>query len=120
MCRYSLVLVVFLLAATVAPAAQDGEAPPAAAATRQGHGKTSEAAASAEDVRVTSPAEAAVVVDIEVNCKSALLPGQFLCTELLVDEETQQPRGCNRDTGTAAAAPCVAAPGFVCKETGNR
>ena len=104
--------VVFLLLATTTPAALDGEA--AAGATR--HGKTSEAAdpVTSEDAEVTSEP----VIEVEVNCKS-LLPGQFLCTELLVDEETQQPRGCNRETGTAAA-PCVAAPGFVCKETGNR
>ena len=33
----------------------------------------------------------------EVSCKS-LLPGQFLCSPPEIDPETQQPRGCNRDS----------------------
>ena len=115
----SLTLVMFLVAmmATAVPVAEEEaasaatEAPPPA--TRHEHGRTAEAgpvevAAETEDV-------------IEVNCKSALLPGQFLCTGLLVDVETQQPRACNRDTGKAYnSTMCTAAPGFVCKETGNR
>ena len=92
-------------------AAEATEAPPFA--TRHEHGRTTEAA----PVEVATEPEDA----IEVNCKSALLPGQFLCTGILVDVETQQPRACNRDTGKAYnSTMCTAAPGFVCRETGNR
>ena len=89
--------------ATAAPAAQDGEE-------------------AAEEVAATSEVTAAATAEVEVNCeRGELLAGQFLCAELLVDEETQQPKYCNKETGTApGAARCVAAPGFVCRETGNR
>ena len=89
--------------ATAAPAAQDGEE------------------AAAEEVAATSEVTAAATAEVEVDCRDELLAGQFLCEELLVDEETQQPEDCNKETGTApGAARCVAAPGFVCRETGNR
>ena len=90
--------------ATAAPATQDGEE-------------------AAEEVAATSEVTAAAATaEVEVNCeRGELLAGQFLCEELLVDEETQQPEDCNKETGTApGAARCVAAPGFVCRETGNR
>ena len=95
---------VLLVLATVAPAAQDGEE------------------AAAEEVAATSEVSAAATAEVEVNCeRGELLAGQFLCEELVVDEETQQPKDCNKETGTApGAARCVAAPGFVCRETGNR
>lgn len=50
------------------------------------------------------------------NC-SALLPGQFLCTELNVDPKTQQPHGCSQQG--SATVMCEAAPGIVCTETSN-
>ena len=93
-----------LVLATAAPAAQDGEE------------------SAAEEVAATSEVTAAATAEVEVNCeRGELLAGQFLCEELLVDEETQQPEDCEPETGTAPnAARCVAAPGFVCRETGNR
>ena len=92
-----------LVLATAAPAAQNGEE------------------AAEEEVAATSEA-ATATAEVEVYCdRGELLAGQFLCEELLVDEETQQPRDCDPETGTAPnAARCVAAPGFVCRETGNR
>ena len=35
-----------------------------------------------------------------VDCASELLPGQYLCTSLDIDSETQQLRGCKQDNGT--------------------
>ena len=95
---------VLLVLATAAPAAQDGEE-----------------AAAAEVAATSEVTAAAATAEVEVNCeRGELLAGQFLCEELLVDEETQQPRDCEPETGTAPnAARCVAAPGFVCRETGN-
>ena len=114
-------MVVFLVAmmTTAVPEEDEEEAateaPPSA--THHERGRTAEPAPAADvATEVTEPEDV-----IEVNCKSALLPGQFLCTGLLVDVETQQPRACNRDTGKAYnSTMCTAAPGFVCKETGNR
>jgi len=56
-----------------------------------------------------------------VNC-STLLPGQFLCDEHPdVDPDTQQPRGCNPETGKAKGAlKCRAATGLLCAETQSR
>ena len=68
----------------------------------------------------TAPSPRRVVAEVEVDCKSSLLPGQFVCEELVVDEATQQPSGCVRETNLAPGALlCSAAPGFVCLETGN-
>ena len=66
----SAALVLLLLATVATPAAEEGEeAASAGGATRHGHGKTPEAAPG--DVRATPEA----AVDVEVNCKSSLLPG---------------------------------------------
>lgn len=54
---------------------------------------------------------------IESDC-STLLKGQYLCTSLDIDSETQQPRDCNRDTQKSKQT-CKAAPGIICKETHN-
>merc|ERR1739841_432789 len=50
-----------------------------------------------------------------VDCKK-LIKGQYLCTNLDIDEETQQPKGCNRDTERADQI-CEAAPPIICRET---
>ncbi|TRY63015.1 hypothetical protein TCAL_00486 [Tigriopus californicus] len=52
------------------------------------------------------------------DCPADLLPGQFLCTDLPIDPETQQPRNCHPQT-RLAPAPCQAVPGIICRETGN-
>ena len=49
---------------------------------------------------------------IEYDC-SSLIRGQFLCTNLDIDEQTQQPRNCNRDTQKSTQW-CEAAPGITC------
>jgi len=54
---------------------------------------------------------------IEYDC-SSLIKGQFLCTNLDIDEDTQQPRNCNRDTQKSTQW-CEAAPGITCLDTHN-
>lgn len=55
--------------------------------------------------------------DWKTNC-SDLQPGQYLCLELNIDPNTQQPKNCDPKTETANVT-CVAAPGINCTETGN-
>jgi len=55
-----------------------------------------------------------------VDCASELLPGQYLCTSLDIDSETQQLRGCKQDNGTGKAPQqCTALPGILCHTTCN-
>lgn len=54
--------------------------------------------------------------DYTTNCSSLLL-GQYLCLDLNIAPETQQPRGCN-EKGRAKVV-CQAAPGIICTETNN-
>ncbi|XP_042855965.1 TM2 domain-containing protein CG10795-like [Penaeus japonicus] len=54
--------------------------------------------------------------DYTTNC-SSLLPGQYLCLDLNIAPETQQPRGCT-EKGRAKVV-CQAAPGIICTETNN-
>ena len=49
-----------------------------------------------------------------MKCSTTLKPGQYLCTDLDIDEETQQPRDCDRDTEKAPIV-CKAAPRIICK-----
>jgi hypothetical protein len=35
-----------------------------------------------------------------IDCASELLPGQYLCTSLDIDTDTQQLRGCRQSNGT--------------------
>ena len=51
---------------------------------------------------------------VTVKCSTTLKPGQYLCTDLDIDEETQQPRDCDRDTEKAPIV-CKAAPRIICK-----
>ncbi|KAL7646289.1 UNVERIFIED_CONTAM: hypothetical protein RMT77_003198 [Armadillidium vulgare] len=51
------------------------------------------------------------------NC-SSLRPGQYLCLDLNIDPNTQQPKDCDPKTQTANVT-CFAAPGINCTETGN-
>ncbi|MCL4148789.1 UNVERIFIED_CONTAM: hypothetical protein GTU68_034271, partial [Idotea baltica] len=51
------------------------------------------------------------------NC-SDLHPGQYLCLDLNIDPNTQQPKDCDPKTQRANVT-CVAAPGINCTETGN-
>ena len=55
---------------------------------------------------------------ILVDCH-ALRPGQYLCNEFPnIDPDTQQPVGCQRETGKAPdALECRAAPGLLCKDS---
>lgn len=52
------------------------------------------------------------------DCPDDLLPGQYLCTDLPIDPDTQQPRNCHPQT-RLAPAPCQTVPGIICRETGN-
>jgi len=52
-----------------------------------------------------------------IDCASELLSGQFLCSSLDIDIDTQQLRGCNR-TGKAPQQ-CTALPGILCQSTCN-
>lgn len=54
--------------------------------------------------------------DYTTNCSSLLL-GQYLCLDLNIAPETQQPRGCT-EKGRAKVV-CQAAPGIICTETNN-
>jgi len=51
-----------------------------------------------------------------VDC-SKLLPGQYICDKYPdIDNSTQQPRNCQRETGKAPKAlRCQAAPGLICQ-----
>ena len=50
-----------------------------------------------------------------LNCAEEILPGQFLCSPPDVDPETQQPRGCQKETLKAPnAIECQALPGIQC------
>eukprot|EP00095_Tigriopus_kingsejongensis_P002920 snap_masked-scaffold336_size202805-processed-gene-1.10 protein:Tk02920 transcript:snap_masked-scaffold336_size202805-processed-gene-1.10-mRNA-1 annotation:"tm2 domain-containing protein cg10795 precursor" len=53
------------------------------------------------------------------DCPDDLLPGQFVCTQVPIDPDTQQPRHCDQLSQTAAA-PCETVPGIICRETGNQ
>ncbi|XP_068201859.1 TM2 domain-containing protein biscotti [Palaemon carinicauda] len=57
-----------------------------------------------------------VGADYSTNC-SSLLPGQYLCTDLNIDPDTQQPRDCSKE-GLASVV-CTTAPGIICTETNN-
>merc|ERR1719273_1371083 len=57
-------------------------------------------------------------LEVEIDCRT-LNPGQYLCTNLDIDEDTQQPRDCNRDTQKAPIN-CIAAPRIKCTETDSR
>ena len=74
-----------------------------------------------EEVEEVETDEEREEIGIPVNC-SALLPGQFLCDEYPdVDPDTQQPRGCDPDTGKAPGAlRCQAATGLLCQDTHSR
>jgi len=52
-----------------------------------------------------------------IDCASELLSGQFLCSSLDIDIDTQQLRGCNK-TGKAPQQ-CTALPGILCQSTCN-
>lgn len=55
-----------------------------------------------------------------VDCASELLEGQFLCTNLDIDTDTQQLRGCILVNGTGKAPQqCYAVPGIKCTTTCN-
>lgn len=54
-----------------------------------------------------------------------LLPGQFVCSEPVIDSTTQQPLGCSKETGLAESndlvhfylilAKCIPSPGLSCE-----
>lgn len=55
-----------------------------------------------------------------IDCASELLPGQYLCTSLDIDTDTQQLRGCRQSNGTGKAPQqCSALPGILCNSTCN-
>jgi len=55
-----------------------------------------------------------------IDCASELLAGQYLCTSLDIDSETQQLRGCRLSNGTGKAPQqCSALPGILCNSTCN-
>lgn len=55
-----------------------------------------------------------------IDCASELLPGQYLCTSLDIDIDTQQLRGCRQSNGTGKAPQqCSALPGILCNSTCN-
>jgi len=55
-----------------------------------------------------------------VDCAQELLSGQYLCTSLDVDSDTQQLRGCRQVNGTGKAPQqCTALPGIVCQTSCN-
>jgi TM2 domain-containing membrane protein YozV len=75
-----------------------------------------EAVAADEDVGGANDAVAGDHDPVSMDC-SKLLPGQYLCTDLNIDKETQQPAGCNKDSGVAPKAHrCLAVPGIVCQD----
>lgn len=51
------------------------------------------------------------------DCEKDLRPGQYLCNELNIDRDTQQPVGCAPDN--LAPVDCTAVDGIICSETGN-
>lgn len=51
------------------------------------------------------------------NCSEELLPGQYLCTELDIDINTQEVRGCTREG--RAWQRCEAVPGITCLPSCN-
>ena len=53
---------------------------------------------------------------VTVDCHT-LQKGQYLCTNLDIDEETQQPRFCDRDNQKAPIT-CIAAPQIICEYVG--
>lgn len=53
---------------------------------------------------------------VRIDCSGVLITGQYLCTDLDIDPDTQQPRDCNRDTNRAPVV-CYASPGIICSET---
>jgi len=55
-----------------------------------------------------------VVID---DCGTQLLPGQYLCLQLHVDPQTQQPANCSREGKSRQV--CTSAPGIVCKQSCN-
>jgi len=73
-----------------------------------------------EEVVVTGTDELECLDDDTVDCASELLPGQYLCTSLDIDAETQQLRGCKLSNGTGKAPQqCFALPGIICNATCN-
>lgn len=50
---------------------------------------------------------------VTVDCQT-LVKGQYLCTNLDIDIDTQQPANCSRDTQKAPIK-CIAAPKITCK-----
>lgn len=73
-----------------------------------------------EEVVVTGTDELECLDDDTVDCASELLPGQYLCTSLDIDAETQQLRGCKLSNGTGKALQqCFALPGIICNATCN-
>jgi len=61
-----------------------------------------------------------IVEDDEVlvdSCNTTLQTGQFLCTKLNIDPDTQQIANCSREG--KGLQECLAAPGIICQETCN-
>ena len=62
-----------------------------------------------------------VTTTVHENCAKSLHPGQYLCSQPIIDPETQQPRGCQRETNLAPdAIECTTLPGLICQESQNR
>ena len=71
-----------------------------------------------EDDKIVEPVEEEEGVEEELtssliaNCRTDLLPGQYLCRKPALDVDTQQPIG--------NTVVCKAVPGISCRESGNR
>jgi len=73
-----------------------------------------------EEEVVTETDEPECFDDETVDCAIELLEGQYLCTNLDIDTETQQLRGCKLSNGTGRAPQqCFALPGIICNSTCN-
>jgi len=73
-----------------------------------------------EEEVVTETDEPECLGEETVDCSVELLAGQFLCTSLDIDTETQQLRGCKIVNGTGKAPQqCFALPGIICNSTCN-
>lgn len=76
--------------------------------------------ATGEQEGVTESEEPECWGEDTIDCASELLPGQYLCTSLDIDTETQQLRGCRQSNGTGKAPQqCSALPGILCNSTCN-
>ena len=71
----------------------------------------------------TTSTESSKIEDEKINitCKTELLPGQYVCSQLpIINITSQQPINCRPNTKAVDAVECNATSHFICKETGNQ